>query len=255
MRLDPHIKSIVDQKLDGLFSDKKWKKRVSEKERLGNTDPLYSEAEARMAHVLHAVTIRAGQLIDTLYTDAIKVCCPHLQVLKVGKYEFKVSREAKSIASTSKHDSDILEHSLTYGQSMKIKGKPKTLQIDLMTYEPEKKIIRSYEIKRGGGHHDSGKQEKIIEDLFTVRLLLKSYGERVQKLQIKKARSYVISHMNRDLFSPEYRKFVVKGKDLNKHFKAKNLIQNIDLANSYFASEFKRRFKIIKSEAFKELTY
>ena len=28
------------------------------------------------------------------------------------------------------------------------------------------KIISSYEIKRGGGHHDSGKQEKIIENLF-----------------------------------------------------------------------------------------
>ena len=66
MSLDPHIKKIVEHKLDGLFSNKKWDKRVLEKERLGNKDPLYSEAEARMAHVLHAVTIRAGQLIDTL---------------------------------------------------------------------------------------------------------------------------------------------------------------------------------------------
>ena len=60
--------------------------------------------------------------------------------------------------------------------------------------------------------------------------------------------------MNRDLFSPVYRKFVVKGKDLNIHFNAKNLKQSIDLANNYFAKEFRKRFKIIKSEAFKELT-
>lgn len=254
MSLDPHIKKIVDEKLDSLFSDKKWNKKVLEKEKLGNKDPLYSDAEARMAHVLHAVTIRAGQLIDTLYTDAVKVCCPELNVLKVGKFEFKVSREAKSIASTSKHDKDILEHSLTYGKAMKIKGKAKTIQIDLMTYDPIKKIISSYEIKRGGGHHDSGKQEKIIEDLFTVRLLLKSYGERIHNLNVKKARSYVISHMNRDLFAPEYRKFVVKGKDLNIHFNSSNLKQNIELGVNYFASEFKRRFRIIKIEAMKDLT-
>ena len=51
--------------------------------------------------------------------------------------------------------------------------------------------------------------------------------------------------MGIDLFSPEYRKFEVKGYDLNKHFKTKNLKENIDLAVVYFAKEFKRRFKII----------
>ena len=44
MSLDPHIKKIVDEKLDGLFSDKKWNKKVLEKEKLGNKDPLYSDA-------------------------------------------------------------------------------------------------------------------------------------------------------------------------------------------------------------------
>ncbi len=254
MSLDPHIKKIVDEKLEGLFSDKKWNKKKLEKEKLGNKDPLYSDAEDRMAYVLHSVTIRAGQLIDTLYTNAVKVCCPKLSVLKVGKFEFKVSREAKQIASTSKHDKDILEHSLTYGKAMKVKGKDKTIQIDLMTYDPEKKLISSYEIKRGGGHHDSGKQEKIIEDLLTVRLLLKSYGERIHNLKIKKARSYVISHMNRDLFAPEYRMFVVKGKDLNNHFNSKDLMKTIELGVDYFASEFRRRLKIIKIEAMKDLT-
>ena len=64
----------------------------------------------------------------------------------------------------------------------------------------------------------------------------------------------MISHMNRDLFSPEYRKFVVKGKNLNNHFNSKNLKQNIDFGIDYFASEFKRRLKIIKIEAMKDLT-
>ena len=89
-------------------------------------------------------------------------------------------KKLRLVASTSKHDEDILDHSLTYGQAMRVKGKIKTLQIDLMTYDPEK-IISSYEIKRGGGHHDSGKQEKIIEDLFIVRFTSKSYGEKIHR--------------------------------------------------------------------------
>lgn len=253
MSLDSHIKKVVDEKLNNLFSDKKWSLRVKKKERVGNVDPLYSDAEARMAYVLHTATIMSGQLIDVLYSNSVKILCPHLRILDIGKNEFKVSREAKTIASTSKHDSDILENSLPYGKAQKRKGKDESIQIDLMTYDPKSKTISSYEIKRGGGMHDSGKQEKIIEDLYTVRLLLKSYGERIQKLEIKKARSYVISHMGIDLFSPEYRKFEVKGNDLNKHFKTKNLKENIDLAITYFAEEFRRRFKIIKLEAYKEL--
>ena len=63
MDLDPKIKRLVDDTLEDLFSDKKWIKQVKKKEIKGNTDPLYSEAEARMAYALHAVIIRNGNLI------------------------------------------------------------------------------------------------------------------------------------------------------------------------------------------------
>ena len=40
MSLDSHIKKVVDEKLNNLFSDKKWSLKVKKKERVGNVDPL-----------------------------------------------------------------------------------------------------------------------------------------------------------------------------------------------------------------------
>ena len=43
-----------------------------------------------------------------------------------------------------------------------------------------KNLIRT-KSKRGGGHHDSEKQEKIIENLIAVRMLLKDM-EKTKKI-------------------------------------------------------------------------
>ena len=224
------------------------------KEKIGNTDHLYTKEDARMAFVCHSVTIRNGQLIDELYTRAVKVCCPHLEVIKIGKKEFKISPEAVTIAATSQSDKNILGNNLPYGRAVKVKGKDKTAQIDLLTYDRKEKILSAYEIKRGGGQHDSGKQESIVQTFFQINFLLKSYGEKVKKLKVKKAKTYVISDMNRNLFSPEFKYFQVFGRDINKHFKSKTLRQNIDLANKYFTESFRKGFLKIKKKAFELLT-
>ena len=138
----------------------------------------------------------------------------------------------------------LLETECPYGQAVLIKRRPKTRQIDLITYNEEKKTICSYEIKRGGGHHDSEKQEKILENLFAVRLLLKSYGIK-KGLEVEKARSYIISHMNQELFSPDYRFFQIDGKEINEHFKA-DVMSSLEEGYSYFTSEFKKKFNELK---------
>ena len=254
MDLDPKIKRLCDEKLKTLFCDKFWKKKLIEKEKIGNTDHLFSEADARLAFICQSGTIRNGQLVDELYSEAIKICCPHLEIIKIGKFEFKISPEAVNIAATSQSDKNILENDLPYGRAVKIKGKDKTSQIDLMTYDRKEKILSAYEIKRGGSQHDSGKQAKIIETFLAVRFLLKSFGEKVKNLEVKKARTYIISDMNKNLMPPEYRNFQIFGKEINNHFKSRNLRQNIDLANEYFTKEFKKGFLPIKKSAFKDLS-
>ena len=108
-------------------------------------------------------------------------------------------------------------------------------------------MICSYEIKRGGGHHDSEKQEKILENLYAVKILLKSYGQN-RGLEIKEAKSYIISHMNSELFSPEYRFFQINGNEVDKHF-GSNVIGSLTEGYDYFNNKFKTRFKALKKLA------
>jgi myosin-crossreactive antigen len=96
MELDPKIKQFCDKKLQDLFSEKYWQKQIEKKEKIGNTDHLYTKEDARMAFVCHSVTIRKGQLIDELYTRAVKVCCPHLEVIKIGKLVINFSYFSKN---------------------------------------------------------------------------------------------------------------------------------------------------------------
>ena len=117
---------------------------------------------------------------------------------------------------------------------------------NLIVYSVVNKILNSYEIKRAGGHHDSEKKEKIIENLIAVQLLLKSYGEKEKKIEVKRRNSFIIAHMNEDLFPSEYSSLQISGKDVDNHFNAA-VSKKINEGYGYFVKEFRRRFAIIKS--------
>ena len=81
-------------------------------------------------------------------------------------------------------------------------------------------------------------------------MLLKDYGVSEKKLKIKKYKSFIISHMNQELFSPNYRFLQINGNEVDQHFNAK-LKVHVDKDYNYFVSEFKRRFKELKRESIK----
>ena len=250
MSLDEDIKKLCDKSLNKLFSYKNWEKIRDKKKLKGTTDPLYSDTDGRMAYIVHSVTIRSGIVLEKLYFEAVKVCCPNLKVWNEKK--FKISQHAMDLAS-NQDNKDVLRTDLPYGETAIIgKKKKKTRQIDLFTYDSQKKILNCYEIKRGGGHHDSEKQEKIIENLIAVRMLLKRYAEDQMKLEVKKYKSFIISHMNQELFSPDYRFLQINGNEINKHFGA-NILKKINEGYDYYVREFKRRFKEVKKDSAKEL--
>lgn len=244
MQLNSHIQKLCDDSLDELFSKEQWERIKKRKQDKENYEPLYSDFDARIAYIVRSIDIRSGIVLEKLYFEAVKLCCPNLQVW--NEEEFKISRHAMNIAS-DQDNKDILDTECPYGQAVKIKNRPKTRQIDLLTYNKEKKLICSYEIKRGGGHHDSEKQEKILENLFAVRMLLKSYGQS-KGLKINKARTYIISHMNTELFSPNYRFFQINGNEVNEHF-GTNVIAALTDGWNYFNNEFKKRFNALKKLA------
>ncbi|MDA9210390.1 hypothetical protein N9369_03165 [Candidatus Pelagibacter sp.] len=244
MSLNSHIKKLCDDSLNELFSKEYWEKIDKRKKNKDNHEPLYSDLDARIAYIVHSITIRSGIILENLYFEAVKMCCPHLEVW--GEKKFKISRHAMMMAS-DQDNKDILETECPYGEAVEIKNRAKTRQVDLLTYDKEKKLICSYEIKRGGGHHDSEKQEKILENLFAVRMLLKSYGQS-RDLEVNKARSYIISHMNSELFSPDYRFFQINGNEVNEHFKS-NVIGSLTEGYDYFNNTFKKRFNALKKLA------
>ena len=61
--------------------------------------------------------------------------------------KFKISKHAMQLASDQDNE-DVINTDLPYGETYKIK-KEKTRQIDLLTYDKDKNILNSYEIKRG----------------------------------------------------------------------------------------------------------
>jgi hypothetical protein len=248
MSLNVDIKILCDQSLNKLFSDKNWENQKNKKIIKGTTDPLYSEIDGRIAYIVHSVTIRSGIILEKLYHESVKICCPHLEVWSERK--FKISKHAMQLAS-DQDNKDVLTTDLPYGETYLIgKNKKKTRQIDLFTYDKERKILNCYEIKRGGGHHDSEKQEKIIENLIAVRMLLKRYAQDEKKIEVKKYRSYIISHMNQELFSPKYQYLQIDGNEVNKHFNAP-IKEEINNGYNYFIAEFKNKFKCLKNLSFK----
>ena len=249
MSLNPDIQNLCDKSLRDLFSIDNWEKKKNSKIIKGTTDPLYSEIDGRIAYIVHSVTIRSGIILEKLYHESVKICCPHLEVWDEKK--FKISKHTMDLAS-DQDNKDVLSTDLPYGETAVIgKNKKKTRQIDLFTYDKKEKILNCYEIKRGGGHHDSEKQEKIIENLIAVRMLLKRYAQDEKKIEAKKYKSYIISHMNHELFSPNYRYLQIDGNEVNKHFNAP-VKERINEGYNYFVREFKKKFKDLKDLSFKK---
>ena len=77
MSLNKEITKLCNESLNELFSKKYWENIRNKKETQGNSDPLYSDADGRMAFIIHAVRIRSGVILERLYFEAIKNCCPH----------------------------------------------------------------------------------------------------------------------------------------------------------------------------------
>ena len=247
MQLSLEIKNFCDESLNELFSEDYFQKKHKHKLSKDISDPLFSEIDARLAFIIHSVTIRSGIILEKIYQEQIKKNCPNLEVWNEKK--FKISKHAMQLAS-DQDNKDVIKTDLPYGEAAKIgkTNKNKTIQIDFLTFDKQTKTLNSYEIKRGGGHHDSEKQEKIIENLIAVRMLLKSYGEEEKNLEIKKKKSYIISHMNQELFSPNYRYLQINGNEIDEHFKAK-IKEKIDYGYNYFASNFKKKFQELKSKS------
>lgn len=237
--LNPKVKDFCDKKVTKLFSDSYWKKSQEKKRKKGNLDELFSEKDARTKYILHTATIDHGHLVEELYLKSIESLCNNLVVWEDKR--FKISKHASNI-SNDQDNKNIEDYNLDYGEAFFKSGKKVTNQIDVFTYNKSSKTLSSYEIKRGGGHHDRQKKDKLLADILATLILMKSYGKKEKNLDVKHARSFVISHMNQDLIHPSWKKIQINGRDVDKHFKAP-ISEQINLGLEYFKKEYNKALK------------
>jgi hypothetical protein len=134
-----------------------------------NPDPLVGSSFSRIVSVMSSAYKRHGNILEKALLHQLEKC-PRLIVWDDPL--FQVTPNADLVAQGSvKTPETILGNHLSYGEGHR------TLQVDIIVYDTESKIIRAYEVKRGFGYHDAGKKRSILRDTLCLNLLLKSYGE------------------------------------------------------------------------------
>lgn len=242
MKLSPLIVDLANNKLDHLFSEKNWIKQKKKREKKTVSANLFEDENyQRLGYISHTATIMHGQFIEELYAQAISSICSNLKVWKEEK--FKISSDSFDI-SGRQNNMNVLTAELPYGDVHRIGKKAKTRSIDFLTFNEETGRLCSYEIKRGGGTHDSEKKEKIISNLIAVQVLLKNYGIS-KKLNVKKARSYIVSHFNSQLLPTQWKKLEINGNNIDDHF-GRPIKEQLLLGEEFFKSQFNLKIKKFK---------
>lgn len=131
-------------------------------------DPLAGSHFSRMVSLFSSAYKRHGFILES----AILARLSQNRKLKVwNDPKFFVSGAADQFAATL-----ITDPKSAIGKEHPYTEEGRTLQVDLIVWDEERKTITAYEIKRGHGDHDAGKKRSILRDLLCVQVLLRQYA-------------------------------------------------------------------------------
>ena len=132
-------------------------------------DPISGKYYSRIVSLLSSACKRHGFILERAILEQLKTC-PRFEVWE--DKAFQVTPTADHIVDTMIGTPDRAIQTTT---DYSAQGH-RALQLDVIVYDREKKRLSAYEVKRGGGYHDSGKRRSILRDLLCTQVLLKSYG-------------------------------------------------------------------------------
>jgi hypothetical protein len=147
-------------------------------------DPIMGAHFSRMNSLLGSAQKRHGFIIERAILETLK-SYPQFDVWEDSRFSVNTAADHLVDASIERPE-DLIHMTIPYPDSA-----ARTLQIDLIVYDRLNKSLRSYEVKRGNGLHDSGKKRSILRDLLCTQVLLKSYGQK-RGLDIASANSHII---------------------------------------------------------------
>lgn len=181
-------------------------------------DPIGGPRYSRMTSIISSAYKRHGQILERALIERLKES-NRLEVW--SEKTFAISAAAHNLAANN--PSACLKAILPYGESYR------TTQVDIMVYDLSDGVLRSYEVKRGNGDFDAGKQRSILNDLLAQQVLLKSYGEQ-RGLTVSNAEAKIIFYYGRRSIKPP---FSLIGAELDAHFKF-DVYGPVELVNNYF---------------------
>ena len=211
---------MIDATIDKL-ANKKFK-----------IDPIAGKKFSRGGSVLGSMQKRHGLIIEKAIFEAVNES-PNYSVWTIP--DFKVSNAANSAVSgvdNVKKDPDWLHltgNNYPYGEAASL------LQVDLIAYNLETKVISAVEIKRGYSHHDAGKKKAILKAALCVQMLLKSYGEsEIGSTAIVEARSRICNYYKEKEFHP----CIMFDKNSLDDFFGIEVLAKVEEVNNYYRSSF-----------------
>ena len=225
-KLLEQMKPLVNQTIDKL--DKKE----------FQPDPIEQKL-TKTVSVISSAYKRHGFIIEQTLLAHMK-SNPNLECWEEKKF-FVPKAVSHAVQSQLEDVEELFKMDHEYIPEIKVKEKkPKKIQVDLFVYNKKLKTLYSYEVKRGNGHHDSGKQKSILRDLLHTRALLKSYGQQ-KGLQVNKVKSWIYFHYGIGTLGKEGDKiFKISGREIDDHF-GFSIYDEIEEVNNYFS---KRLFLI-----------
>ncbi len=130
-------------------------------------DPIAGSKYARATSIVSSAYKRHGKILESAIFERLR---DNNRLSVWTDPKFAVSGAADALVHSSSRI-DCLKSQLPYGEATR------TLQVDIVVYDNTNQALRTYEVKRGNGEHDTGKVRSIVRDLLCTHVLLKSYGE------------------------------------------------------------------------------
>lgn len=185
-------------------------------------DPLMGEEYSRITSVVSSAYKRHGQILET----AILECLRTYDKFQVwNDPALPISRAADALGGTYiANPVAALGANIAHGGDVE-----RTLQIDMIVHDRERRTVSSYEVKRGAGAHDAGKRRSMMRDLICTQVVLKSYGQERLSMQCQAASSHIIVYYGAESFGP----FTLTRDTLNDHFRVP-LVEQVEQVNSYY---------------------
>jgi hypothetical protein len=196
------------------------------------TDPIAGSLFSRVVSGLSSAYKRHGGIIEAAIVEALRQSARY-EVWRVDR--FGVQQQASTTVAAAGNNPGSLSNShLPYvgdnaGDSQ--------LQIDAVVFDHHTNIVSSYEIKRGNGHFDAGKQRSMRREALLSKILLRDHC--IQRgFQAVDSRAYIIFYYGlRSIPAP----LGLTGEELDNHFGIP-IWAEVETVNTYFRS---RLFEII----------